>query len=153
MENNIQDKIGQILNDPEAMQQLKSLGAMMGLDTSNMSAPQNNNVANRQMPNLAQLGNMFANSNQTPPQQNFNPLSSQSSGFDMSSLLSNQEAITTIARVMPLLQNMNADDETSKLLDALYPFLNGERKTKLEKAKKLLKIFKILPLLKNSGIF
>lgn len=152
MENNIQDKIGQILNDPEAMQQLKSLGAMMGLDTSNMSTPQNNNNSITQAPNLAQLGNMFANSNPAPPQQNFNPLS-QLSGFDMSSLLGNQEAITTIARVMPLLQNMNSDDETSRLLDALYPFLNGERKEKLEKAKKLLKIFKILPLLKNSGIF
>ncbi len=39
MDSSIEDKLNQIMSDPEAMEQVKSLGKMLGLDASEPAAP------------------------------------------------------------------------------------------------------------------
>ena len=138
MDNNFQDKINQILSDPAAMEQLKSLGAMMGLDTS-QTPPAPQTPSPPPAPPPVSLSSVPA----APALGNLNP----------ASLLGNADVMSSLARVMPLMQNLNSDDETTRLLEALRPFLSDERRDKLEKAKQMIRLFKILPLLKNSGIF
>ena len=74
-------------------------------------------------------------------------------GLNPASLLGNADLMSGIARVLPLMQNLNRDDETTRLLEALRPFLSEDRCEKLERAKQMIRLLKILPLLKNSGIF
>ena len=108
----IQDQINQILSDPEAMQQVRSLGAKLGLDAS-PSAPS------------------------APPQQ------SGDSG----------ELTRALGTLAPLMKQASAGDETAALLNALRPFLSEERALRLDQAQRLMKLMKLIPLIKDSGLF
>ncbi|MCH5303218.1 MAG: hypothetical protein J1E41_00010 [Ruminococcus sp.] len=110
---NIQDKIAEIMADPEALSQVQSLGKMLGI------SPQEN----APMPE---------------PTQNDSTLS--------------DDAIGSIAKIVPLLSQVNREDDTTRLLSALRPFLSEEKCRKLDSAKKMLGLMKILPVLKNEGI-
>lgn len=57
-----------------------------------------------------------------------------------------------IMKMMSLLKNNNKDDNNTKLLVALKPHLSSTRQKKVDKAISILKIIKILPLLKESGL-
>ncbi|MEE0958194.1 MAG: hypothetical protein UH734_08990 [Ruminococcus sp.] len=108
----MQEQISQILNDPEAMRQVQSLGQRLGL-------------------------------NVTPPAQS-SPPPVQESGGDVSRML------TSLA---PMLSRSAANDETAALLNALRPFLSEEKCKRLDQAQRMMKLIKLIPLIKDSGIF
>lgn len=60
--------------------------------------------------------------------------------------------INTIMRVMGALKS-DSDDQTTALLYALKPHLKPERQKKIDGAIKLLRLYRLLPLLKEGGIF
>ena len=113
---NLQDKIAEIMADPEALSQVRSLGKMLGLNPDE-PAP---------VPAKAEP---------------------QSDG-----LLSG-EALSAVTKLMPLLSMANREDDTTRLLSALRPFLSEEKCRKLDSAKKMLQIMKLLPALKEGGFF
>ncbi|MBQ2824812.1 MAG: hypothetical protein IJF19_00935 [Clostridia bacterium] len=120
----LEDKLSGILSDPEAVAKLKSLGDALGLDTSG-GFPQ-----------------------KSQPQQ-------KPSGFNLpfSPLgQGNDETLGAIMRLAPLLSDMSKDDEASCLLNSLRPFLSEQRRTRLDQAGKMLKVMRLLPLIKNSGL-
>ncbi len=63
------------------------------------------------------------------------------------------EALGAITKLVPLLNMSNEEDDTSRLLAALRPFLSEEKRRKLDSAKRMLRIMKLLPALKEGGIF
>lgn len=119
----LQSKLSQIMSDPEAMKQVQSLGKMLGLS---------------------------GNNNEVPKEKE--PESVQNNISSVASVLNN-DAISGITRIMPVLNSMKQEDETTRLLLALRPFLSREKQKKLDEAKKMLQFLKILPLLKNGGLF
>jgi len=60
--------------------------------------------------------------------------------------------IELMLKMAPLLSSFNQEDENSKLLAALRPYLKDERKKRLDEAKKIMMLLKALPFLKDSGI-
>lgn len=62
-------------------------------------------------------------------------------------------ALSMMSSLMPLLGTLKADDDTTRLLDAIRPFLSEERRHKLDKAKRLIQMMRLLPLLKGLDIF
>ena len=119
----LEDKLSGILSDPEAVSKLKSLGQALGLDTSGVPAE----------------------THKPQPQQSFNlPFMGQSGG--------NDEMLGTIMRLAPLLSDMGRDDETACLLNALKPFLSEPRQRRLDQAGKMLKVMRLLPVIKGSGL-
>lgn len=120
----LEDKLSGILSDPEAMSKLKALGQSLGLDTSGM--PQ------KPQP-------------QSQSTQSFNlPFANQSSG--------NDEMVSSLMRLAPLLSDMGRDDEVSCLLNSLRPFLSEPRRQRLDQAGKMLKVMRLLPLIKGTGL-
>lgn len=111
---NIQDKISEIMADPEALKQVQDLGKMLGLGSDEPSAP-----APEPEPKIDISG----------------------------------EAMGAVTKLMPLLSMANREDDTSRLLAALRPFLSEEKCRKLDSAKRMLKIMKLLPALKEGGLF
>ena len=109
----LQDKLNQILQNPEAMKQVQSLGAQLGLTGEQKKPPENN----------------------------------------LMSVLGGDDTIGTIAKFAPLLSSLNNSDDTTRLLDSLRPFLSHERQEKLDKAEKMLKLFRLMPLLRENGLF
>ena len=62
-------------------------------------------------------------------------------------------ALSMMSSLMPMLGTLRADDETTRLLDAVRPFLSEERRQKLDRAKRLIQMMRLLPLLKGLDIF
>lgn len=120
----LSSKISDILSDPQALEQIKGLGEMLGLsDTSNAQVhkPQ-------------------------PAKNTDNMLSTLSGGMS-------PDMLSMVTKIAPLMSNFNKDDDTTRLLLALRPFLSDERKKKLDEASKLLKMMKLLPIIKDAKLF
>lgn len=63
------------------------------------------------------------------------------------------EMFGAMQSLAPLMSSYSADDEVSRLLNALRPFLGEEKLRRLDQAQRLMKLIKVIPLLKDSGLF
>lgn len=61
--------------------------------------------------------------------------------------------LSMLTRLMPLMGAFGHDDDDTRLLQALRPYLRGERSERLDETMKLLRLAKLLPLLQEQGIF
>lgn len=59
----------------------------------------------------------------------------------------------TIMKIMPIINSMKEEDETTRLLKALRPFLSEARRKKLDEGIRLMRIMRMLPLLKGTDMF
>ena len=58
-----------------------------------------------------------------------------------------------LIRMLSLFETLNQPDDNERFLLALKPLLREENRTKVDSAIRLLKLFTILPLIKDSGFF
>lgn len=63
------------------------------------------------------------------------------------------DALSMMSGLMPLMGSLRQEDDTTRLLDAIRPFLSEERQLKLDKAKKMLRMMKLMPMLRELNIF
>ncbi len=63
------------------------------------------------------------------------------------------ELMSAFTKLAPLMSASKPNDETAALLNALRPFLSGEKLQRLQSAQKLISLIKIIPLIKDSGLF
>lgn len=75
------------------------------------------------------------------PKENSSPLAS----------LGLSEAM--LAPLMSSVQQLGAKDERTEFIKALRPLLSDERKVRADEAMKFLQLMKLLPTLKDSGLF
>ncbi len=57
-----------------------------------------------------------------------------------------------LLRLMSLFETLNQPDDNERFLLALKPLLREENQPKIDSALRLLKLFTVLPLIKDSGI-
>lgn len=57
-----------------------------------------------------------------------------------------------LTRLLPLVGTLSKEDDDTRLLQALRPYLHGAREQRLDEAVKLLKLSHLLPLLQAQGI-
>lgn len=112
----IQDKINQILSNPEALRQVQSLGEQLGL----------------------------ANANPEPPKPKPKPVQPE---------ILDDDILRTVTRLAPVMNSVKRDDDTTRLLNSLRPFLSREKQEKLDRAEKMIKFIRIIPFLKDNGLF
>lgn len=53
----------------------------------------------------------------------------------------------------PLLSGIKNEDENTRLLNSLRPFLSGDREKRLDEAIRMLRMLKVMPLLKDQHLF
>lgn len=58
-----------------------------------------------------------------------------------------------LTKMAPLLSNMRRDDENTVLLKALRPYLHGDREKRLDDAIKIMQFIRVMPLLRDRGLF
>ena len=63
------------------------------------------------------------------------------------------EGLGALTKLAPLMNSFSADDEVSRLLEALRPFLGEEKRRRLDQAARLMRLIKVIPLIKDSGLF
>lgn len=142
-----QDSINKILSNPEALKQIQSLSAQLGL-SNKMPELQNNKSQreNRKSINTSNNNQSIYPSNENNQPKNFGSLSNIANSFS-------PEMLSMVTKFAPLLQNVGKEDDTTKLLNSLRPFLGIEKQEKIDKAEKMLKLLKLLPLIKDNGLF
>ncbi len=120
----LQDTLRQIMSNPEAMRQVQSLGEQLGLNAASSASSASAASA--------------ASASPAPV-----PAPPDKTGGDMLS------AFSKLAPLMRAPQN----DETAALLNALRPFLSEEKQERLRHAQRLIGLMRVIPLLKDSGLF
>lgn len=63
------------------------------------------------------------------------------------------EMMDAILKIMPILSSIKKEDKYTMFLKSLKPLLSSDRQEKIEKTSHILKLIKILPILKNKGLF
>lgn len=141
----LSQQLNQILSDPQSMQQIQGMMSALGLgnntssgSTSPAAPPEPDPSALAGM--LSALGGGSNSSASAPPPQN--PLGGVT-----------PELLQTVTRLAPLLSQVNREDDSTRLLHALRPLLSEKRRKKLDEAIKILQMMRLMPLLKDSGLF
>lgn len=157
----LQDKLNQILSNPEALKQVQSLGEQLGLtgkggqlELTKEETPKNITSSSESSTSPSALLSALSSTLSPSPSsasQSTTPPVTQSAPPQNNIL--NGDMIKVLTKVAPLLSSMNSENNTTTLLHALRPFLSNERQQKLDKAEKMLKIIKLMPLLKENGLF
>ena len=97
------------------------------------------------MEQIKGLAGLLGQSQEQPkpePQNNISPLGSAV----------DPNMLGTLMKIAPLLQSAGGEDDSTRLLKALKPFLKGDRADRIDSAIRMMGFMKMLPLLKNSGI-
>ncbi len=153
-------KLQDVLNSKEGQNQLQNLASILFAQKDNQANTQqaNEQQANAQQTNsqpaqennsnsnfsLNSLGELFANLSGNNSNQNAANSSNPSAnlGIDMNTILNLQRVMSTL----------NTEDKNADLLVALKPHFSEERQKKVDQAISIMRIIKLLPLLKESGI-
>ncbi len=61
--------------------------------------------------------------------------------------------LSMLSKLAPLMGAFSKEDDDTRLLQALRPYLHGEREQRLDDTMKMLRLTKLLPLLQEQGIF
>ncbi len=61
--------------------------------------------------------------------------------------------LSMLSKLAPLMGVFGKEDDDTRLLQALRPYLRGEREQRLDDTMKMLRLTKLLPLLQEQGIF
>ncbi len=142
--------LGSLLNNPQTMQQIMNLANQLGLGGDG-AAP----AADAQPPAApppAQPAQPQAQP--APPLQNlFTPPPAQPAAPNAAANLLGSLDVNTIAKVSQILQGLNTRDSNVELLLALKPHFGEKRQKKVDDAIRIMQLVKMLPLLKETGIF
>ncbi len=126
----LSEALGSILSSPESMEKLKSLAFSL-LGEASQDDDADTPAETSQLPAVPQEHKSSS--------QEDSPLG----GIDLN----------MIAKLMPLLSQFNQEDDNTKLLKALRPHLHTDRQKRLDEATKLMQLIKLLPIIRQQGLF
>ncbi len=143
--------LGSILNNPQAMQQIMGLASQLGLGAPDPAATPASPVAPASpVPPEAAPPPVPPPIPPTPPPPPAPPLSPASSGMpDLPGGLD----LGMLAKVAGILRSLNTHDKNVELLLALKPHFGEKRRKKVDDAIRIMQLVKILPMLKEAGLF
>lgn len=146
----LSQQINQILSDPQSMKQIQDMMGALGLSGDPQPAAPQTGGAQTAGPQtggfdpsaLAGMLSSLGGGTGAPP---------QNAGPSLGGLT--PETLQMVSRLAPLLGQVNREDDSTRLLFALRPLLSPARQKKLDEAVKILHMMRLLPLLKDSGMF
>ena len=125
----LSDALSSILSSPESMERLKSLASSL-LGEEGQQGTESSDEASA-LPSVPE--------NSEADSQGDSPLG----GIDLN----------MITKLIPLLSQFNQEDDNTKLLKALRPHLHTHRQKRLDEAAKLMQLVKLLPIIRQQGLF
>ena len=134
-------KLQEILADPQTMGQLQGLlGSLGGNEPPKEESPPPSSGPDLSSL-LGALGGLSSQKGALAP-----PSGGGNGGIT-------PETLSLVTRLAPLLGQVNREDDATRLLRALRPLLSEARQKKVDEAVKILQLLRLLPLLKESGVF
>lgn len=138
----INNTLQNILSDPQKMQQIQGMiqnlqgGAQPQPPAQKATPP---TVPASGLPNLSALNGLLGSL-------------SGPAATAPATALPNSDMVQMMTRIGPLLQQVQAEDDSTRLLRALRPLLSPPRQKRLDESLRMLQLMRMLPLLKESGI-
>ena len=93
------------------------------------------------MRQIKELAEMFSSAGDSSPPQDTPPNGSDSSGLNIDPLA-----------LMQLAGTFSQKDDACELIAALKPFLSDEKQTKADRAMKMLRLYNVFTVMKESGM-
>ena len=145
-------KLGELLGNPESLERIKALAGMLGggetaqlpaQETPAQSAPKSAepSFGPECMEKLRALAGMLGGAAPGAPP------SAQGAGEP------DADTMRTVMRMAPMLSRARQEDDSTRLLRALRPFLGEARRKKLDEAIKLMQLVRMVPFLRGGGLF
>ncbi len=125
----LSQQLNQILSDPQSMKQIQDMMGALGLGSNSPEPAAAPAPPSAPPPAPPAPGPLGALGGITP------------------------DMLHTVSRLAPLFNKVNQEDDSTRLLRALRPLLSEARQKKLDEAIKILQMMRLLPLLKESGVF
>ncbi len=133
-------KMQQILGSEEGMQKLKNVAEMLGMGEQAASEPstdggseQQGDSANAVSALLAGFGSDGGDHGASAPDLG---------GLDLNLILTLQQAMSAF----------HNEDDNTRFLQALRPLMREDRRHKVDEVLRMMKLFSLIPLLRESGI-
>lgn len=141
--------LGSILNNPQAMQQIMSLASQLGLG----GPPAENTGGGAAMPAAAPPPSYAPPPPAAPPpQQPFSPPPAAPEAANPLGALAGLD-LNALGKITQVMGGLNTRDQNVELLLALKPHFGEKRQKKVDDAIRIMQLVKMLPLLKETGIF
>ena len=136
--------LSELLNSPDGMQKLQNAATSLGIAAPE-PVPEPPAAGGLDLSAIlgALGGTTTPGGNGAPPPREMLP--------DSGGGLAELGDLSMITKLMPLMSDFKKEDENTRLLHALRPYLQEPRRERLEQAVKILRLLKLLPLLKDSG--
>ena len=123
---NISDLLGSVLSDPNAVAKLRETARQLGLGGDQLG-----------------LNGQTDESVETSPQHHAAAPKTENSD-DLGAGM-----IAALGKLTPLIGKLGEEDDMTRLLHALRPYLTGTRLKRAEEADKIVAIMRVIPLLKQ----
>lgn len=133
----LSSRLSGILNDPQSVEKIKNLAAMLGMDSS---AGGKSDPAPPPPP-------------PAPVQSEGPPVSAEPLAGLSSMPQMDPQMLNMMMKIMPALSSLRQEDDATRLLRAIRPFLGEVRRKKLDESIRLMQIVRMVPLLKKGGLF
>ena len=117
--------IQNLLQDPQSVAQIQNLAKSLGLGDSAPSTASPENIPPTMLQGLLPI---------LPQNEKPDPM------------------VSALLRAAPLLSTVKKEDDATRFLAALRPLLSEPRQKKLDEAGRILRLLRILPLLRDSGL-
>ncbi|MDD6396281.1 MAG: hypothetical protein PUB37_08920 [Firmicutes bacterium] len=129
---NLEGLLGSVLSDPDAMAKLRDTAKQFGIDTDALLPGTGSSYEDHNEDSAADISAAAL-----PP--------TSAGGI-------NADMISAISKITPLLSKLNEEDDMTRLIHALRPYLSGDRRKKAEEADKIMTVMRLIPLLKNTKL-
>lgn len=153
-------KLSELLGSPEGLDKIKSLAGLLGQTAFPQNPPGDvppapaaapSPLTGINMDSMKGLAEMLGQAFQNSPGPEAAPASAMPAapgglGIDPGML-------QTLMKLAPLLSSFKQEDDNTRLLHALRPLLKEPRRKKLDDAIRMMQMLRVIPLLKNQGIF
>ncbi len=123
------DILGSILENPEAMSKLREQAEAMGLG----------DILPPDGATSGDSGEFFG----------FGESSAQPSCGSSQNGRSDDDLAGILVNLLPLIEGLNKDDDASRMLHSLSPFINEQRRKKLGEAERIMKLVRLLEFMPN----
>lgn len=137
--------LGAILGNPQTMQQIMSLASQLGMGDGPPPETDNPSLSPPPSPSppAPALQPAYTPAAYPPPPPSAGPAANPLSGLDMNML----------AKAMQMMGSLNQHDQNVDLLLALKPHFGEKRRKKVDDAIRMMQLVKMLPMLKEAGLF
>ncbi len=140
----LEQQLSQFLSDPNSMKQLQSMISSLGLNSQQGGWGEGSQPAPepaQSIPDMSALAGMLGalgggqSTSQKPPAHG----------------PEGPDTLAMVAKLAPMLSQLNREDDSTRLLTALRPLLGPERRKKVDEAVKILQMMRLLPMLRDMG--